>query len=552
MVIELERKVELLKQSPLVAELSDENIAQIAKRMCELRLPANEFVFSEGDVPDRFYIVIEGQVEFWREDEKTNIDSGVLDRGDHFGEEGLLYKQCRNASVKTLQPTTLFYLDEQDFNWMIQNCTKVKLFLSAIADTHRRAQRFRFDWLLDGEVIYLIERRHVFQLIQQLVLPSILFAALTIISFLSANSDSEIFEMFSVVTLVPLFLCFLWLLWNFFDWRNDYFIITSQRVVWLERELLASDSRQEPPISAIQSVKVDTDFWGRILGYGDVTVKTFTGQVVMTKVDKPDQMVKLIGQLIKRERTKAEKAKLDALRSSIQTMLDPAREDVGSPEIPQQAAIEKKQERQKGASKPLGLRVIDDEGNITYHKHWFILLKKLSLPATLFFVFLMASIYSFTFENEIFAVGLAGFNIFILTIMAFWLWYRYADWNNDIYRLTEDTIIDREKSPLGREESQTAPLKNVLSVEHERKNILYMILNLGTVKINVGDSTLEFHNVHNPAQVHQDVFDYKQALELRGEQKEMQREHDRISTWLNIYHEETSDSRSIDHEPDFN
>jgi uncharacterized membrane protein YdbT with pleckstrin-like domain len=199
------------------------------------------------------------------------------------------------------------------------------------------------------------------------------------------------------------------------------------------------------------------------------------------------------------------------------------------------------------------MRVVDEEGNITYHKHWFVLVRRLFLPAFLLLAFLIGGLLSFMMiENPLFFGAVALTIAFFLIIVLFWLWYQFTDWNNDIYRLTEDTIIDREKKPLGREESQTAPLKNVLSVEHERKNLFQILLNMGTVKINVGDSTLDFHHLYNPAQVHQDIFDYKQALELRGEQKEMQRENERISTWLNIYHEETGNSRSLDHEPDFN
>jgi CRP-like cAMP-binding protein len=558
MAIQLERKVELLKQSPLVAELSDENIANIAKRMCVKQMPADELVFSQGAVPDRFYVIIEGRVKFWREKVESPTDSGILEPGDHFGEEGLLYRDYRNASVKTLAPTTLFYLDEQDFNWMVQNCSKVKLFLTSIADTHRRAQRFKFDWLLDGEVIYLIKRRHVIALIRDTSLPLVAFAFCVWILILLIGPSGG-FLVGLLVYIVPLFAVgtFLWLLWNYFDWRNDYFIITSQRVVWLEHELLASDSRQEPPISAIQSVKVDTDFLGRILHYGDVTVKTFTGEMEMTKVGMPDQMVELIERLIKRERTKAEKAKLNALRKSIKNMLDPVeRENEEESKIPQQLTIEKKQKRQRGTSKPFGMRVVDEKGNITYHKHWYVLVRRLYLPTFLLIALLVGSVLSlmsFTRDDSsVLAGAVSVIGFFFCFIVAFWWWYQYRDWDNDIYRLTEDTIIDREKSPLGREESQTAPLKNVLSVEHERKNLFQILMNLGTVKINVGDSTLDFYQVHDPAQVHQDIFDYKRALELRGEQKEMQREHERISTWLNIYHEETSDSRTIGHEPDFN
>ena len=32
--------------------------------------------------------------------------------------------------------------------------------------------------------------------------------------------------------------------------------------------------------------------------------------------------------------------------------------------------------------------------------------------------------------------------------MLFWIWWRYEDWRNDRYLLTEDTLIDEDVKPL--------------------------------------------------------------------------------------------------------
>ena len=148
--------------------------------------------------------------------------------------------------------------------------------------------------------------------------------------------------------------------------------------------------------------------------------------------------------------------------------------------------------------------------------------------------------------EQVFITGLI-----LVGFCAVWWIYVYTDWDNDIYRLTKDKIIDREKKPLGKESVQSAPLVNVLSVEHERPTLLNIILDIGTVKINVGDITLLFYDVHNPARVHQDIFDYQETLEYEGKKREAERENNRMATWLEIYHEQTGGSHSSDHEPDF-
>ena len=50
-----------------------------------------------------------------------------------------------------------------------------------------------------------------------------------------------------------------WAVWNYIDWGNDYYILTNQRVVWLEKVVGIYDSRQEAPLSTVLSVGVETD-----------------------------------------------------------------------------------------------------------------------------------------------------------------------------------------------------------------------------------------------------------------------------------------------------
>ena len=55
------------------------------------------------------------------------------------------------------------------------------------------------------------------------------------------------------------------------------------------------------------------------------------------------------------------------------------------------------------------------------------------------------------------------------------------DWHNDIYLITPDQVVDVNKKPLGHEERQAAPLKNILGIEYKRLGIIGLLLNFGTV-----------------------------------------------------------------------
>jgi len=73
-------------------------------------------------------------------------------------------------------------------------------------------------------------------------------------------------------------------------------------VVWVEKVILLYESRHEAPLSTILTVGVDTDFWGRALGYGDVGVRTYTGKITLRFIDHPDYVSGVI--LEQQDRTK--------------------------------------------------------------------------------------------------------------------------------------------------------------------------------------------------------------------------------------------------------
>jgi hypothetical protein len=74
------------------------------------------------------------------------------------------------------------------------------------------------------------------------------------------------------------------------------------------------------------------------------------------------------------------------------------------------------------------------------------------------------------------------------------------------------------------------------------------------VRINVGDSSLDFDGVHDPAQVQQDIFARIEALKLRTQQANQDEERKRMAEWLRVYEEErgraqrsaNGDSRAVE------
>jgi hypothetical protein len=175
------------------------------------------------------------------------------------------------------------------------------------------------------------------------------------------------------------------------------------------------------------------------------------------------------------------------------------------------------------------------DGVITYRKHWFVLLRKNILPFVLLLV-LIALVAGLGIEGSLTSIALGGglclMSLFMVVIG--WLTYNYLDWSNDLYQLSLDFIREVERKPLGEEMVNSAKLENILSIEHERGNIIRIILDFGTVSINVGDRQFTFNDVKDPSQVHQDIANFQDALNQRKREAEDKRQREQMAHWLTV------------------
>ncbi len=555
MLPEIESRVRLLKQVLIFNEFDENGLAEVAERLKEQRVAAGETVFHQGDQADKLFIVASGKLDVFRlspEGEETFLTR--FECGDTFGEEGLYANKPRSATVRAITAAELFYLDAADFRWLRKTYPQVNPYLLAFRQTYEAARHLNVRWLGEGETISLISRRHPIRMIGEILTTLLIMAILTTLLVGAAYFlwGSERLVTVALIiggisSLVSLGISG----WIYAEWRNDYLFVTNVRVVWRERILLRSASQQEVPLRTIQSLDVRTDnVLQRLVKTGALVIRTFNSEMYLTEVRQPKRMKNMINGFLRRTQRLAARQERETIRQVIRDRLNLPKIEA-QPEIPERVppVIEERVH-------PLSLfktRIVEENGAITYRKHWsvflssawlpllWLLLAVASLPLTL--PILIASHNSYLF--------LMAALIVIIPIGS--LAYKYADWRNDIYRLTKDRIIDREKRPLGAESFRSAPLKNIQSVQHEIPSTIGLLLNVGSVRINVGDDTLVFHGVHNPALVHQDISRRMEELIAQQERERIAQEHDRMATWLEIYHEQAKDLHPPggDHEPDF-
>ncbi|MBW8012909.1 MAG: cyclic nucleotide-binding domain-containing protein [Chloroflexi bacterium] len=539
MVTAQEERKTFLQDLQLFNEFEEEQIENIAKRLKAHKLEKGESLFSEGDDGDNFYIIQSGLVRVWRQENQEEVDLAILETGDYFGEEALLFYRPRSASITAAEDTTLLYLDETDFQWLLEYSPDIRENLNAIAETHQKARQLRFTWLGDSEVIHLILQRHVAHFLINLVKPGLVLLPELLLVYIILNPPTPATLFFSqILSVILLFVAFLMTIWYLIDWRNDYFIVTNQRVIWIEQVLLQSASRQEAPLSTIQSVNVQTSLLGRMMDYGKVIVRTYTGSLDMENVETPKLMQGVIEELLLRVRKKGRKSKLDTIRYTIRKNLGYA--VVDEEKVVAREAIPPAVDEVGLMWKIFKTRVVEED-TFTYHKHWFSLLKKSWIPVTILITIITAAVWliwrNFTTAAypPIFTTLMLSFLGLVYPVLS--ITYQILDWRNDLYRVTKDQIVDREKKPFSTETINSAPLKNVLSLKHKKEGILGILLNYGSVEINVGDASLTFDDMHNPALVQQDIFYNMEKQKLAAEESEAETERSRMMAWLKTYHE---------------
>jgi signal transduction histidine kinase len=114
---------ELLKKVYFFRGLSAEELASIHQVSREACFQPGEVIFREGAEADRFYIVLAGAVEVWKQNDLLAVHTA----GHLFGEMALIDELPRSATVVAREPTRLAYIGREDFQQIIRQNSQVAI-----------------------------------------------------------------------------------------------------------------------------------------------------------------------------------------------------------------------------------------------------------------------------------------------------------------------------------------------------------------------------------------------------------------------------------------
>ena len=525
----------LLKSFFPFFRMTDTELAEIVPLVERRVYNEGTVLFRWGDEADFLYFIQSGEVVITCQKKEEEVDLSHLSEGNLFGEEAIRQDGVRETTAKCTTQVSLLRISTFHLREIIRTNPGWKAAFQMLSSSARLSRRLELSWRTPQEPLVLVTRRHSYFLYSRLLLAGTgtlaVFALLLYWSFTSPSLSIFLLILALMVLGMGVFAC----AWAALEWSNDYIFITRERVISQHQLIGFHEGRQESPMSAILSIGMDSSVWGRTIGFGTVVVRSYTGDQRMTKLPHPELLYSLLETTRQRFAMQNRREEQSRMEETLSQRLHPVKgqtrlkEPISGESRP--GGIYDSDTLSDFLARFFGLRT-EDNSNIVYRTHWFILMKRTLLPtlmllAVVIIVPLRAAGF-FPLFSEVLIYSAA-----LMVSVVGWSWwiYQYVDWHNDVYIITSDQLVDLNRRPLGYEEKRSAPIKNIQTVEYVRRGLIGLILNFGTVRIKIGNEELTFDNVYKPSAIQREVY----ASFAAYNEKLKHSEQERLADWIQTY-----------------
>ncbi len=563
--VDVQELLDLLQNNKALKNFRDafetpEDLVELAQRAEFEVFDQGEQVMTQGEQGNDFFIVMSGQL---RAIDVKNYDEPHLlsyfAPGEIAGEYELLSgNKTRAATVEVVIAAKVAFFNEDDWYWMIGKNSRLRTFFEDLEGSRVRRSKVEFPGRQWDEVVVAATKRHFVAFIATLptalmllIAPLFFFMAVEIIdpSFSSAITRGLI-----LLAILPfVIIAGVLIAYNYFDWRNDDFIVTTKRVLHIERILFFGEKRREAPLTRIQDVTLLSDILDRIFDSDTVRISTAgVGIIEFSHIRQADQIREAIFEERERAKARVMAADVAALRHNIANQLS---WDGGvEKNVMAVAEAEGKlvhQETTRHYHRFIDyfiprIKEVNDTGEgtvIVWRKHYYVLLRSILLPTLALLASLYIFIASFVLWLPPFTAALTWPVQVILGIPVlaslFWYIWEYDDWSKDIYIVTNTQIIDIESSAFRlRRTRREGTFDNIQGVYSEIPNFFYKLLNLGDVIIETAgtEETFTFKNVFDPASVNEEIFNRWAIYQQREREKQRDSTTNQVMEVLKEYH----------------
>jgi CRP-like cAMP-binding protein len=100
----------------LLQSLNKQQLNELANLSTMIQIPPGEVIYEEGDVGDRFYIIVSGKVGlFYNKSSQKRLELSRIGRGTYFGEASLIRDELRRETARAISHCVILSITRKKF-----------------------------------------------------------------------------------------------------------------------------------------------------------------------------------------------------------------------------------------------------------------------------------------------------------------------------------------------------------------------------------------------------------------------------------------------------
>ncbi|MCB0165275.1 MAG: cyclic nucleotide-binding domain-containing protein [Anaerolineae bacterium] len=551
--------INLLNEHPAFEHLNVDQTAKLAEQAGIRYCWHGTQLLKQGDQDyNEFYMVIRGEFSAIDIERKPPRLLNYMDTGSMIGIRSILNDQPRSATVEAVRDSVVAVFNRKTLDWLLTQDPGIRDYFETIERSYDEKALIHFPGKQPDEVVVVWAKRHFLAFLAKLTGPILILIIPVVVLIVGEIIGLSLFDaatgwILGLLVAPFIIISVLMIIYHYVDWRNDDFIVTTKRVVHIERILFYGEERREAPLTQIQSVTVESHNWlDLFFDVDDIFIKTAAvGTVAVDNLPSAQYLSRIILRQQQRAKERVAHSDTRAVRDMLnqrlqKNILAERSKDGADPKIVVHRVLPKVVVPKFTFDYfvPRIRVVAPNNKEIIWRKHYFILIRQIFLPGSAFLItlyLLLASIFRlWPFTS---ATNWIWISIFIISVLATFSWYlfRYDSWRRDIYKVSDTKIADIESSAfrLQGEHIREGSFDSIQSITYNIPNFFYKLINLGDVVIETAskEGNFTFMKVFNPSSVQEEIFRRWDVFQQKRRENTRDNTNKQIVEIVGEYHE---------------
>lgn len=136
-------KILFLRKVPIFDGLSPDELKAISYTVTEEEASPDQAMFRQGELGDRMYIIVSGQVAVVRETATGEETLAIFQPMEVFGEMAILDNDVRSATVKAITPAVFLVVHRERLHQLMRESEEIGLQIIQVLSSRLRAANVR-------------------------------------------------------------------------------------------------------------------------------------------------------------------------------------------------------------------------------------------------------------------------------------------------------------------------------------------------------------------------------------------------------------------------